>query len=85
MRVGNKGYEKVTKRRRTLINHKKLEHFVDSVTFFFSEKFSFLQFFFNLSDLVVLLVLSKTMTLDRFFVYDWIFKESIEMTSETSF
>ena len=70
MRIGNKGYEKNTKGGRTLINHKKLEKFVEIVTFFFSENFSFLQLFVNLSDLVVLLVPSKTMTLNQFLAYD---------------
>ena len=65
MRVGQNGYEKNTKGWRALINHKKLENFV---TFFFSENFSFLQLFVNLSDLVVLLLLSKTMKLDQYFV-----------------
>ena len=64
MRVGNKGYEKNTKGWRTVMNHKKLENFVEIVTFFFSENFSFLQLCVNLSDLVVLLVPSKTMTLE---------------------
>ena len=52
MRVGNKGYEKNTKGGRTLINHKKLENFVETVTFVFSENFFLLQLFVNLSDLV---------------------------------
>ena len=69
MRVGNKGYERNTKGGRTLINHKKLENFVETVTFVFSENFSFLQLFVNLSDLVVLLVPSKLITLDQFFIY----------------
>ena len=69
MRVGNKGYEKNTKGWRTVINHKKLENFVEIVTFLFSENFSFLQLCVNLSDLVVLLVPSKTMTLDQVFAY----------------
>ena len=84
MHVGKKGYEKNTKGGRTLINHKKLEKFVEIVTFFFSENSFFLQLFVDLSDHVVLLVPSKSMTLDRFFAYGWIFKELIEMTSEIS-
>ena len=69
MRVGNKGYEINTKDGRTLINHKRLENFVEIVTFFFSENFSFLQHFVILSDLVVLLVPLKTMTLDQFLAH----------------